>query len=290
MIVAAGALHTPALLLRSGLRHHKIGRHLTLHPVVAGLGLFPQSMNTGLERGVSMGVVVRNPPIHDPLLSNYQVAIQTPPVHTGIAGFVAPWSGGLSLKLFALGWRNMATFVGITRDLSSASNRVVIDSDGRPVLHYRITPQDEKTCMAGLMANLRMMRASGAKVITSSCGAERIGYFTVDEYTKRGSDVRNEDERFESFLRRVKEIGVKPFTSTVFSAHQMGSCRMSATVSDGPVRPTGETYECTNLFVADASLFPTALGINPMVTIEAMSRMVARRVVARHGEIRSQKR
>lgn len=53
----------------------------------------------------------------------------------------------------------------------------------------------------------------------------------------------------------------------VFSAHQMGSCRMSSNIKDGPIQSTGESYECKNLYVADASLFPTSLGINPMITV-----------------------
>lgn len=40
MIASAGALHTPALLLRSGLNHPLIGRHLALHPVIGLAGLF----------------------------------------------------------------------------------------------------------------------------------------------------------------------------------------------------------------------------------------------------------
>ena len=49
--------------------------------------------------------------------------------------------------------------------------------------------------------------------------------------------------------------------------HQMGSCRMAASRTDGPVQPSGETYECKGLYVADASTFPTSLGVNPMITV-----------------------
>ena len=58
----------------------------------------------------------------------------------------------------------------------------------------------------------------------------------------------------------------------------MGSCRLSATPEDGPLRETGETWECDGLFVADASTFPTSLGINPMITIEAVAYMIAEQV------------
>lgn len=64
----------------------------------------------------------------------------------------------------------------------------------------------------------------------------------------------------------------------VYSAHQMGSCRLSTTPEGGPLRETGETWECDGLFVADASVFPTSLGINPMITVEAVAYMVAEQV------------
>ena len=60
VVSSSGALHTPALLLRSGLKHPKIGRHLCLHPVVAVAGLMSDQVDTGLSKGVGMGVIVRS--------------------------------------------------------------------------------------------------------------------------------------------------------------------------------------------------------------------------------------
>ena len=64
----------------------------------------------------------------------------------------------------------------------------------------------------------------------------------------------------------------------LYSAHQMGSCRLSANPEDGPLRESGESWECDGLFVADASVFPTSLGINPMITVEAVAYMIADQV------------
>lgn len=66
----------------------------------------------------------------------------------------------------------------------------------------------------------------------------------------------------------------------MYSAHQMGSCRLSATPEGGPLRETGEAWECDGLFVADASVLPTSLGINPMITVEAVAFMVAEQVLS----------
>lgn len=54
---------------------------------------------------------------------------------------------------------------------------------------------------------------------------------------------------------------------------------MSARNEDGPLKPNGETHEVSNLFVADASTFPTSLGVNPMITIYAIAYMVGTKVL-----------
>lgn len=58
----------------------------------------------------------------------------------------------------------------------------------------------------------------------------------------------------------------------------MGTCRLSTTPAGGPLRETGEAWECNGLFVADASVLPTAIGINPMITVEAVAYMIAEQV------------
>ena len=64
----------------------------------------------------------------------------------------------------------------------------------------------------------------------------------------------------------------------VFSAHQMGTCRMSSSPKTGAVDPNGELWECDDLFVMDASVFPTASGSNPMVTVVSVSYMLSQRL------------
>jgi choline dehydrogenase-like flavoprotein len=67
----------------------------------------------------------------------------------------------------------------------------------------------------------------------------------------------------------------------VFSAHQMGTCRMSTSPAGGVVDSSGETWECNDLFLMDTSAFPTASGANPMLTVLAISHMLSLRLVER---------
>lgn len=219
-----------------------------------------------------MGVVVNDPPIYDrsqKATSSYSperhpVAIETPPVHMGILGLALPWDNGLRLKLAALRWRQMALFLGISRDQAVESNRVEIDTDGNPLLHYQITPQDKANLLAGLEAQLRMMRASGTSVIFHThCSTP---WFAAP------SSPASSDAEFEQFIERVHAEGLHPFDVCVFSAHQMSSCRMASDSSRGPVSPSGALFDCKNLFVADGSVLPSSLGINPMLTKNNISR------------------
>ena len=63
----------------------------------------------------------------------------------------------------------------------------------------------------------------------------------------------------------------------------MGSARMGGSPAISAVNATGETWEVPNLVVADGSAFPTASGVNPMITIEAIAHLNARRLAARLG-------
>jgi choline dehydrogenase-like flavoprotein len=56
----------------------------------------------------------------------------------------------------------------------------------------------------------------------------------------------------------------------------MGTLRMGSDPSASVVAPSGETHDVPGLYVADASLFPTSLRVNPMVTVMACARRIAR--------------
>lgn len=281
---SAGALHTPAVLLRSGFKNSKIGRHLALHPVLACAGV--ANSETGLYRGVGMGVVVGRCAGEQEALgiactrqandrSEHGVVVQTPPVHPGLMGIALPWRSGLGFKLSALLYPHLSLFIGISRDRSSMHNRITIDAQGRSVVHYELTQEDKPMLMAGLRAQMRLMFESGSDILFPM--HETLPWFVRDQSQSREEQLA----ALNSYISIVDRAGCEKLKMLCFSAHQMGSCRMANSPSNGPVSPTGELWEAENLFVSDSSVFPTSLGVNPMITIEAMSVMISKKIVSR---------
>jgi choline dehydrogenase-like flavoprotein len=66
----------------------------------------------------------------------------------------------------------------------------------------------------------------------------------------------------------------------VFSAHQMGSCRMGPDPASSVANPWGELHDTPGVWVGDASAFPTASGTNPMITIMALAQRTAEAIAA----------
>ena len=72
-----------------------------------------------------------------------------------------------------------------------------------------------------------------------------------------------------------------PGRGSLYSFHIMGSARMGASAATSAASPTGETWDVRNLVIADGSAFPTASGVNPMITIEAIAHLNATRLAER---------
>ncbi|MDX1601280.1 MAG: GMC family oxidoreductase, partial [Anaerolineales bacterium] len=152
----------------------------------------------------------------------------------------------------------------IVRD--RGSGRVELDGEGQPQLQYHLDPYDAENLMRGTLQALRLHRAAGARLMLSPHSQPLM--------FERG------DKGFQDYLDSVVEKGLRPNGFGLFSAHQMGSCRISGDRGRGVVRPDGRSWDLDGLYVADASVFPTACGVNPMIPIMATSHFLAQRIKA----------
>ena len=84
-------------------------------------------------------------------------------------------------------------------------------------------------------------------------------------------------------LPSFEATSFKPSELRLEGFHPMGTARIAADPREGACAPDGSLHGTAGLYVADASLFPTALGVNPMMTIIAFAKQVAREMASPSG-------
>jgi choline dehydrogenase-like flavoprotein len=261
VVVSAGSIHTPALLMRSGLTNPNIGKNLKLHPVTAIYGVFPEPIHTW--HGPPMTRISKE---FSDLDNGYGVALEVAPTHPGLFALAFPWQNARQHKELIAHMPYMANVIVITRDYYGGS--ISTDKFGNPVIHYRLHDYDKKHLMTGVLAALRVHQAAGAKRIFSP----HNDVLVYDNEDARGVSS------FERYLTQVEERGLEPNAFPLFSAHQMASARIAGTPAQGALKPTGESWEIEGLYVADGSAMPTSSGVNPMVTILGLAHYIAQHV------------
>lgn len=254
VIVAAGAIHTPALLHRSGIRHAHLGRHLYLHPTVAVSGQYPHP----IEPWSGAMMTTLNDQFAQ-LSGNFGVRIETPPTHPGLMAMALPWTSAadhkdiLGRSLFA------ANFIVLTRD--KEGGQVKTDAQGQPIVHYRLSPFDRQHLIRGVQEAGRIHFAAGAQEVV-------FPNYRLQRLTGQQAQLLEDANRW----------GWGPNQVSLFSAHQMGTCRMGGHAQDAPVQPDGKVRNISNVWVVDGSTFPAASGANPMISIMTLAHFITKSI------------
>jgi long-chain-alcohol oxidase len=261
VVMACGALKTPVLLRQSGLRNPNIGRHLRLQPVAAVAGIFDDEIRPW--EGTMQAVYSDE---HRDLDGGYGVKYETAATHPSLPAALLPWRGSAH---HAELMRALPRLVGIgvlLRDRGSGEVRV--GRDGRPAVRYRLSPYDARHVRAGL---------DGAAAILEAAGARRI----VSSQSRWVAYEPGRDGDHERFLRDADACGYGSGRMLLASFHQLGSARMGGSPDTSACDPEGTTWEVRDLVVCDGSIFPTASGVNPMISIAATAHMNASALGAR---------
>jgi choline dehydrogenase-like flavoprotein len=160
------------------------------------------------------------------------------------------------------------SLVGVLlRDRSAG--RVRVDRHGKPLIHYALSRFDQDHVRTGVIAAARILQSAGAQEISTS------QYQVVN--WRRGHPL-------DDWIVRADRVGYGVHDTTYGSWHQMGTCRIGRS-SDSVVDVFGEVHGVRNAFVADGSLFPSASGVNPMLSIAALAYQVAQRVNMRLDQL-----
>jgi long-chain-alcohol oxidase len=255
VVVACGSIMTPALLLHSGLGNDVVGRHLRLHPVAATLGIFNEEVRPW--EGTMQAIYSDE---HRYLDGGYGLKYETTAEHPTFIATFLPWPGAARHAELMNRIRHGVGIGALLRD--RGEGRVRVDRGGRPIVHYHLSTYDMQHLRTGVEGMARILEAAGARRIV-------LGHSRLVDYEPgtRGT--------VEDYLRRADAAGYGPGRLSVFSFHQMGSARMGGSRDDSACDPEGQLWGVRNVVVCDASTFPTASGVNPMVTIEAIAHMNA---------------
>ena len=259
VVVAGGSIESPALLLRSGIGGPSAGKHLRLHPAGIVLGVYEEPIEGWLgqiQSSVSHAFGL--------LEDEWGFLLEATYIAPSLFLSSYPWESGRQHKEDAARqFRHLAPFISVARD--HGEGEVVLDPHGNAVVRWSLADEVDRRLFVRAQVELcRLHRAAGAREVFTT-HARKVHW--------------REGEDFDAFLQQVADAPYEPNDIATFSAHQMGSCRMGsdpvASVADG----RGELHDTKGVWIGDASAFPTASGVNPMISNMALAHRTAEKVL-----------
>lgn len=259
VVVAGGAINSPALLLRSGAPdpHDRLGRRTFLHPVVIAAAEFEQPVEgwAGAPQTIYSDHFLDVDPIDGPI--GYK--LEAPPIHpllfaTTMTGFGAPLAQTLPRM------PHVHALLALLRDgfhPDSTGGRVTLHGDGSPSLDYPLNAFVMGGARRALLSMAELQFAAGAQRV-------HIAHEDAEPYTT-WSQARE----------AIARLDMRPLRTRVVSAHVMGGCGMAGRETLGVTRPDGVHWQITNLSIHDGSLFPTSIGANPQLSVYGQAARLA---------------
>ncbi|KAB2969233.1 GMC family oxidoreductase [Zoogloea sp.] len=258
VILAAGPVQTPVLLLRSGLANSsgQVGKNFACHPTLSLTAEFDKHVDdfhgathslyvdrwTLPEEG---GYLLLNA-VQDPVEASFQVEPGT----------------GKAYMSYMSRYRNTMRLITLIHDKNVGE---VSWKDGAKQIHYEVDDQDFEAMKAGLKTNARILFAAGARRVHVPTSQKQV-IDSVKQVDAVIDGLKNEPARYR-------------YTSF----HPQGSCRMGADPTRTVVNPRGETHDVKNLYVMDASLLPTSIGYNPSETVYALATYISDQINKAHA-------
>ncbi len=252
-ILAAGAIGSPAILLRSKVPDpsERLGKHTYLHPSLISGALFAEDINghAGAPQSVYSDQFIW------PAGEQIGYKLEAAPVHPVLMATKLLGTGEQHAALMQQ-FNQLQVSIALLRDgfhPQSQGGSVSLDKQQQPVLDYPITDYLWQGARRALLSMAELQFAAGAKQVLPI----------------------HHDARLYSSWREAKAaieaLPMQKYRQTVASAHVMGGCNMSVDPAKGVVNPQGRHHQLQNLSVFDGSILPTSLGANPQLTIYGMT-------------------
>jgi len=245
VVVAAGAWHSPLLLMRTGLggRSGQIGRNMTLHPGFRVIARFDDPVR-GWQGALQS--------VFSDAFEDRGITLTGLFVPPGVLGATTP-GVGIEHTDQAQHIDKLAIFGGIVHD--EGGGRLFRGPGREPIAFYRMARKDRAAVPELIRIMSETFLAAGAKEIFLPI----LGARGVDADGLRRMD-----------LRRIPGRSLE-----CSSQHPLGTCRMGVSPHESVVDPDGRVWDVDNLFIADGSIVPTSLGVNPQLSIMAIATRLA---------------
>jgi choline dehydrogenase-like flavoprotein len=260
VILSAGALGSPAILLRSKVPNAQIGRGAVVHASMPVLGKFGQTVDA--LSGTQASVFV------DDFLISRGYAIESMSAEPLYAAIMAMGPPKYSLDMI-MSFRNLAGFGVMLIDTPSPSNRVVLDGAGEPEVEYTLSDADKVRFRRGVAQAVRIMFRAGAKQVFLPTNEDILGGNTTGQLKPL---VLTESRQADAVERNLQFI---PNRSIVTSAHLQATNKLGASARDSVVSTDLKVWGTEGLYVVDGSIFPTSIGANPMQSIYTFAKIFA---------------
>ncbi len=258
-LAAAGAIGTPALLLRSRAPDPQglVGKRTFLHPTLVSAARMPERIDgfAGAPQSIYSDHFLDSTPVDGPM--GYK--LETPPLHPILTAITLPDDGEGHAR-WMRDFRNMQVVLALMRDgfnPDSPGGTVRLRDDGTPELDYPLTPFVWEGVRRAFLTMAEIQFAAGATMV---------------------SPVHATGMAFGSLAQAKAAIAafdLKPLVTKVVSAHVMGGAPFGPDPRRSVVDVRGRHHHLANLYVVDGSLFPTSIGANPQLSIYAFAARLA---------------
>jgi len=246
-VLSAGAIYTPYLLLRNRIANSSglVGKNLRIHPCFVLIGIFEEKLEGW--KSVSQSLAV------DEFLED-GILFETTFLPLGL-GLSNNYLSDVSE--LASSWDKVAILgVMLSDEDSKGSVRVFA---GRPLVTYRLGKRDLQKAQKALVEGCKILFSAGAKKVVTPA----YNFPIIKD------------------LSEVKKIVPSGFIWSAY--HPQGTCRMSEDPFRGVVDPYGKAHDFDNLYIADASIFPTSVKVNPMIGIMGFAVRIAEKIAEVEG-------
>jgi len=190
----------------------------------------------------------------------------------GLHAALVPWRNSADYKRLWLKYPHAASYIALSRDRDSGY--VFPDPvTGKPKVQYNPSSFDRESILGGVIKLCDTLLAAGADEITSA-------HYNVPSFRpNKESTLGIHDPAYQAWIKKIKAAGIFPGRVSLGSAHQMGTCGMGSVCDEN-----AQVLGVENLYIADASVFPSCSGVNPMVTTMGLAHRTSLKIIQKDRE------